>query len=87
MRRNILGYIVRYLEWHNILGYFAAATKYPSVKISCDTEVVIADGDQNISSPYVFNKIATSRGSTQKRGTHVSTVKQSTRVQTQHDAR
>ena len=30
-------------------------------------------------SPYVFNKIATSRGPTQKRGTRVSTVKQSTR--------
>ena len=35
----------------------------------------------------LFNKIATSRGPTQKRGTRVSTVKQSARVQTQRDAR
>ena len=38
--------------------------------------LVIADGDKTFSSPYVFNKIATSRGPTQKRGTRVSTVKQ-----------
>ena len=37
--------------------------------------VVIADSDIKFSSPYVFNKIATSRGPTQKLGTRVSTVK------------
>ena len=36
---------------------------------------------------HTYFKIATSRGPTQKRGTRVSTVKQSTRVQTQRDAR
>ena len=34
--------MLRYLERHNILGYFAAATKYPSVKISCDTGLTFA---------------------------------------------
>ena len=34
--------LLRYLERHNnILGYFAAATIYPSVKLSCDTGNVL----------------------------------------------
>ena len=39
----MLEYIVAsYLERHNILGYFAAATIYPSVKISYDTGFTFA---------------------------------------------
>ena len=45
---------LRYLERHNILGYFAAGTKYPSVKISCGT------GLPNTHLPHATSSLAPS---------------------------
>ena len=81
--RRVTGDLTRQVyEWHEPVRRNRRVRRR-----ECHDTVVIADGDKTFSSPYVFNKIATSRGPTQKRGTRVSTVKQSTRVQTQRDAR
>ena len=88
--RGVTGDLTRHVyEWHEpVLLHRYKRERNPAQSTGqrreCHGIVVIADGDKKFSSPYGFYKIATSRGPTQKR---VSTFKQSTRVQTQRDAR